>query len=652
MHSHIANTANEFGLSKNGVNSVTSNDTALASNRSLELYGPSPETTIIQPIINALGAEPTITYIAGSRGSGKTLLAKSLLAQAHTQGIHTLYSNGMEIDPHQNALLIHLLQSLALHPSDIYLDTVIEAIRNIASDRGFVWVVDNYDAWYDLDRWLRTVFVPRLPPQTSLVLTGSNLVRRLWVGDVEWQRRVRLITLQDLKPDVVRRVIAESGVREPAMIETVTHLANGKPKLLSILLDSLQLLDQSSVFAQETRTWPDLASFLIEQILHPGSRRLTWRGGLGSLSVDTLLAAASILPWVDRRIMQIMVGRSTVEDHWNEFIQLPIVSERPGGFYSLSPTLRHYVASSAMQTRPWTWTHWRIKARKHLLQNARYEGDSAARTWAQLSYLVREWVWQGALHPFADLPEPWDFIWETLGDGLDTRRVMACAPDGAIVGALSLTEDPLAASGSPTLVVSGYQVTDTTALPALLRELASEFHRYGAIYWTADVGSGDIAAYMTNALTALQFQFVKEPRERWVLDLGSGYADWLAKVSLCSRIVPSMADSLAVVKDALSHVQDLHALETCEIAQWAEVLIDTRSPRLIRTWLLDALLSADLGEWPSGQILLTLYYVDQAGPHEALAERLNLSRATYFRSHQRALRKFAQALLDPETISL
>ncbi len=591
-------------------------------------------TDLITPAIQQWGSEPSVTFISGSRGSGKTLVARAIIHEAETHNRRTLYTDGMNIDPHHNALLLHLFQSLAVNPSDVYLDAILNIIQSIAEDTGFVWVVDNYDAWYDLDRWLRTTFVPRLPRNVSLVLTGSDLVRRLWIGDDAWQKRVNVLTLKDLQPHVVRRVVADAGVEHPAVVETVTRLANGKPKLLSILLDSLQLFDQSPSGSSE------IASFLIEQVLHPGSRRLGWRAGLGDVSADTLLAAASLMLQIDRTLLQALVGRATLQNQWPQFIQQPVISDLGGGVYSLPATLRSYIATVVADQRPWTWTQWRIRARRHLLQNARYGQEATEKTWGQLAYLVRDWAWGGQLHPYGDEAEPWIILREFTHRKKASQSMTAHTRSGQLVASMSLEE--VIDDKGVHLTIIEHPTQDPLALRAMLRELGGSFHRYTEV---AYVGSNEHPiAQQPEALKALGFH-QPEDSHRWVLDLNQGYLPWLSEVSCPTMPIIENEENLAVVKDGLLNIHDLPALEHSPIATWAKTLIGSRSPRHIRAWLLDALLSADLGEWPSGQVLLTLYYVDQSGSHESIAERLNLSRATYFRSHQRALNKLRDALL-------
>jgi hypothetical protein len=43
-----------------------------------------------------------------------------------------------------------------------------------------------------------------------------------------------------------------------------------------------------------------------------------------------------------------------------------------------------------------------------------------------------------------------------------------------------------------------------------------------------------------------------------------------------------------------------------------------------------------------------MYYVDKAGPHEQIAELLDLPRATYFRAYRQALRQLGSALLGAD----
>ena len=66
--------------------------------------------------------------------------------------------------------------------------------------------------------------------------------------------------------------------------------------------------------------------------------------------------------------------------------------------------------------------------------------------------------------------------------------------------------------------------------------------------------------------------------------------------------------------------------------------------RELRAWLLDALASCGLS--PTQEAILTQYYVEGGGPHEALCDRLDVPRATYYRIHRLALQRLGEALFE------
>jgi len=69
-----------------------------------------------------------------------------------------------------------------------------------------------------------------------------------------------------------------------------------------------------------------------------------------------------------------------------------------------------------------------------------------------------------------------------------------------------------------------------------------------------------------------------------------------------------------VETDILQAMGDLDALVRTALAQRYQARNEDATPAMVRSWVLDALESADLSEWPSGRTLLTLYYLDRKEP--------------------------------------
>jgi hypothetical protein len=497
-----------------------------------------------------------------------------------------------------------------------------------------LWVIDDYDAWYPLDHWIRHEVFPLLPAQARVLFVGTPLVTRMWIGDQHWMRIVDTVELPLLDPQTAYDVVTQWGVTDSHTAGTLVKMANGHPVLLRRLAQSLQTLQDTTSLAVAKVEY-DVSSFFIEHALHLGSRRLRWRAGWGEPAVDVLVGAASLVKWCDKAVMETMVGRELTQKFWPEYVALPFVHSEPGGITHLVDAMAREVESDLEELRPWTAQRWRLNGLhglRHPLNEAK--GSQRATLWEQWCWISREWRFGGSLHPTPERQEPWQVA---VSRSQDSVRVSATMGDGVELGRLMATIDR-----TGEMTITEVEVRDPLVLPTLIRYWAGEFRGVRAVTWPGS--RQDLPQSALAALTPLGFSAVPEG---WRLDLSDGYLAWLDQLmrplGWSNQVNPSQTAQW--VQDALQIIHDVDSLSHNPLAWHLRRDTSPLTGGQLKAWLLDALASAELGDWPSGRVLLTLYYIDRAGSHESLAERLNVSRATYFRCHRRAIERLAAALI-------
>jgi hypothetical protein len=135
--------------------------------------------------------------------------------------------------------------------------------------------------------------------------------------------------------------------------------------------------------------------FFVEHILHPGSRRRAWRAE----GQDELVAAASLLPHIDRATLSAALGRGAVEAKWPVLVDLAgsrSSGDRPG----LPPRLRSALARATRMQRPWLAERWCDRMRAHLVERADRPAPDhdPAEDW--LAFAATSWDarWHAELH--------------------------------------------------------------------------------------------------------------------------------------------------------------------------------------------------------------------------------------------------------------
>jgi hypothetical protein len=156
-------------------------------------------------------------------------------------------------------------------------------------------------------------------------------------------------------------------------------------------------------------------------------------------------------------------------------------------------------------------------------------------------------------------------------------------------------------------------------------------------------------AAAASTLSALGFQRtaprgLDEP-DAWLLDTWAtpdGYPGWLRELARRGP-GPEPADSGDVARDALVAFGRPEVLEATQAMEYYRTRHQGRGGSAdLQAWILDAVRSSPLSELQ--RKVLLIYYVEQGTSHEALAERLQIPRATYYRLHRSALDSMGSAL--------
>ena len=75
-----------------------------------------------------------------------------------------------------------------------------------------VIMFDTYERLGQLDEWVRTWLVPRLPATALTVLAGRAAPDSAWRADPAWRELLRVVSLRNLSPDDSRQYLHACGV--------------------------------------------------------------------------------------------------------------------------------------------------------------------------------------------------------------------------------------------------------------------------------------------------------------------------------------------------------------------------------------------------------------------------------------------------------
>ena len=623
-------------------------------------------------IIKLLADEPRGLYIWGPASSGKTMLAGQVRQKLSAQGWASAFLVLDEAST-PDSIRRDLVRSAPFLPRtaiDADWPHVLDLLNEHGATAPVLLGLDQYDAVWSWDEWLRRNVLERLANTTTVIMTGRQAPARIWAGNHLWRERVATYRVVDLSREAVRRHLTAMGITEPSAHDAVYQVSAGRIGFVARAADALTSRDLEmarriltpSGPASEGTTSMAVVSFLVEQVLHPGSRRDSWRAGAGRESIDLIVAAASIVPYFRRNLLQLLVGRSTVDQFWAPAIELPIIRRYEGGYYALEEPLRIQIEALVMQTRPWSAARWRHIARGHLI--SQLDKDDAVNleaSWVSLLHLMPRKEEERSYLPNA-ASSSWDFEWvvgaystkdlhvdaETREDvsfgsptAMDWRTLVARSPSGEVVAEARVRRGRPADWGAVAVIDQvAWSLSAPDAPLALLLELAKEWIHYDVVIWDDRQLEGTGAHHLRAQLDAWGFERVAIPGagELPMIDFRARpFRVWLEQLTIQRAPLPDGEVLANMAREALLATSDPESLMNTDLARRYLESHPAASVAAVRTWILDALASASLGDVPSGRALLTAYYLDRYGSHEMLAEHFHVSRATYFRSHRRAL---------------
>lgn len=651
------------------------------------LFGRESEIGTLRSCVAVAAVHPVVAYLHGPAGTGKSSLLRAVLRGLQADGVNSLLLDADAVGGTPEAIGRALGDQLpAPLPQGPGLGAAAAAaLQERVGARGFVFAIDHYEEFVACDAWLRREILYRLGAGVCVLLVGRRSPDEAWPGDRPWRSVIRSVALRDFSPQEAAEFLRHCGVQGGEARSEALRLAGTSPSLLAVVADAVTRLGarRSSVPTAEIGGEADelgRCSALVEQILHPGSRRRAWRAGLGSNGVDKLLAAASLLSSFDRESVAAMVGSTVVEADWTQLTRLSLVYPH-NGRYAIHETVRAAMNEIVVRQRPWAQQRWRRLVLSHLLGRV-HDGSVSQEEAARVALSAPRFAGRfggsvgthvltgGTAEDLVALEQPAEeLLWlqRTHPEAFRVLRDAEDAPLGYVL-ALPAVEEWLAAAvgrpaalrarsaaavagPGPTLVLCRLVMRRDAADAGarLLAELLPEFRQQARVVsLLPESAAGDV-------LGLLGFRTPDAPSGGTpplpVLDFAAcgGWSVWLRQLIQPGEgqaVPPARRHEAA--QEALAAFHDDHRLaQTAAARHFAAQCGQAVTGPQVRTWLLDALNSMDLGEptVPSRE-LLRRYYIQRSGSHEAIAEELGVARATYFRWHRMALHRFADNLLS------
>lgn len=354
----------------------------LVRNAPQQVFGREQELAALMRLLDADG--PTLIYLHGPAGIGKSALLRSCALQALQRGAQVVALDGREVEPTHTGFLRSIAGALSL--DEVSLFAIVRALREGSTPA--LIAIDGYESLGLLDSWLRRVFVPALPERVRLALAGRLAPARQWTEAAEWRRVFSPMTVPPLGEPAALELLAAAGLHGERAA-AVAAIAFGHPLALTLAgraVSSAPLREASSHLQSSLQ---ELSRRFLEDIADEPLREAV-RASCAVRRVTRPLLAAMLADHDGQ-------AGSTLD----RLAELPFFERARDGLL-LHDAVREALAAELQAIDPERLRRYRLAAWRHLQRAARLaEPDELWRYTADLIYLVRLPIVRDAFFPRA-----------------------------------------------------------------------------------------------------------------------------------------------------------------------------------------------------------------------------------------------------------
>ncbi|MGC2330188.1 MAG: winged helix-turn-helix domain-containing protein [Candidatus Acidiferrales bacterium] len=290
---------------------------------------------------------PTVVYLHGIAGIGKSRLLAAFVDRARKQGSRAILLDCRAVEPTEHGFLRALASALRTE-----IVSTEDAVEKLTLRRArTLLALDHYEVWRLLDSWLRQTFVPQLPSEVRLILTSREPPGPAWSSAPGWQSLLRTMELDALEGADAVELLARAGIPE-TQATRINRVVRGHPLALTLAASTMgnqqdRVLENVAI----QRVIGDLAQLYLADIADP----LTQRG----------LEAACVIRRATIPLLRAMVPEATARNVFDRLRSLPFVHSDADGLH-VHDSIKQAIAATLRSADPIKYHEYRRAALSEL----------------------------------------------------------------------------------------------------------------------------------------------------------------------------------------------------------------------------------------------------------------------------------------------
>jgi Transcriptional regulatory protein, C terminal len=325
------------------------------------------------------GPAPSITFVSGIGGIGKSWLLDAFARRRQTSGVSVVRIDCRLVEPTEAGFYREL--SRAAGGDITSCDDATWRLKELGS---VVLLFDDVDALRLLDAWLRSAFVPALPSNAHVIFSGRDAPLSAWL-QVPWYGTLRALELSPLDDADALSLLTAAGVPQARAVR-VNRIARGHPLALTLAAITLQNIDDAALEDLAFhRIVDELARRHLAEIADPITRRV--------------VEAASLLRNVTAPLLGTMLPDLAPSDAYERLRALPLIQLSREGL-KLHDAVRDAIAGELRSSDPQRCIALRRACWSRITRDLRTAPSSELwRHTADLLYLLENPVVREAFFP-------------------------------------------------------------------------------------------------------------------------------------------------------------------------------------------------------------------------------------------------------------